>query len=215
MPDYLGYAAVSVAGAIGLSVFLLTGRAAGTRPSPTRIISGAAVFCAVTALSVFVLSRGCDIGETVCGTALFWLLLVCADTDVRTGTIPVPACLLIAAVFPVRIVFYLAEGCAAGAVFDHVFGGLAALAVSGVSGAVIRGGIGKGDIVLMTVYGLSAGFSGSVGALIISFALTVLAGLFVLVSKKGNLKSSLPFAPFLFAGHTAAFGIVSFVTVIK
>ena len=215
MPLFLGYAAVSAAGAIGLGVFLLTGRSAGTRPSPTRIISGAAAFCAVTALSAFVLSRGYDTGETVCGTALFWILLVCADTDVRTMTIPVPLCLLIAAVFPVRMFFYLADGGAAGAVFDHIFGGLAALAVSGVSGALIRGGIGKGDIVLMTVYGLSAGFSGSVGALIISFALTVLAGLFVLISKKGNLKTSLPFAPFLFAGHTAAFGIVSFISVIK
>ena len=215
MPLFLGYASVSAAGAIGLGVFLLTGRSAGTRPSPTRIISGAAAFCAVTALSVFVLSRGYDTGETVCGTALFWILLVCADTDVRTMTIPVPLCLLIAAVFPVRMFFYLADGGAAGAVFDHIFGCLAALAASGVSGAVIRGGIGKGDIVLMTVYGLSAGFSGSVGALIISFALTVLAGLFVLITKKGNLKTSLPFAPFLFAGHTAAFGIVSFISVIK
>jgi leader peptidase (prepilin peptidase)/N-methyltransferase len=69
-----------------------------------------------------------------------------------------------------------------------------------------RGGMGGGDIKLMAVLGLAAGWPYVLVVFLLSFILGSLSGLVLLVSKKRALKDSLAFAPFL----SLAFFLVTF-----
>lgn len=71
-----------------------------------------------------------------------------------------------------------------------------------IAGIIARNGLGMGDVKLIGVMGFFLGFRLLMSSLVITLTLTVLGGLFVLVTKKKGLKAELPFVPFAAVGTT-------------
>ncbi|HOM03327.1 MAG TPA: A24 family peptidase [Acetivibrio sp.] len=63
-----------------------------------------------------------------------------------------------------------------------------------------KGGVGMGDTKLIAVSGLYTGLAGILSTLFYSFVLSGITGIALLVSKKANSKSRIPFIPFLTLG---------------
>lgn len=66
--------------------------------------------------------------------------------------------------------------------------------------AVSRGGLGGGDVKLMTVSGLYLGIDGVLPAMLYGSVLTVLAAGILMLLKKIGRKDAIPLAPFLYVG---------------
>ncbi len=62
---------------------------------------------------------------------------------------------------------------------------------------ISRGGMGYGDVRLAALCGLVLGAPGIIAASMASFVLGGLAAVVVLVSRRGNMKTAIPFGPFL------------------
>ena len=70
-----------------------------------------------------------------------------------------------------------------------------------------RGGMGMGDVKLSAGIGLIAGFYGTQTLFLstfLSFILGALVGVALLLLRKGNLKTTLPFGPFMIIGQLVA-----------
>ena len=70
-----------------------------------------------------------------------------------------------------------------------------------------RGGMGMGDVKLSAGIGLIAGFYGTQTlflSTLLSFILGALVGVALLLLRKGNLKTTLPFGPFMIIGQLVA-----------
>ena len=65
-----------------------------------------------------------------------------------------------------------------------------------------KGGIGFGDIKLLTAVGLMLGLQGSFGVLLFGQLSAVLCAVVLMVMKKVTVKDSLPFGPFFYIGFT-------------
>lgn len=61
--------------------------------------------------------------------------------------------------------------------------------------------IGEGDGWLLIVTGLFAGFEGCLESFFAGVVMAAAVSIVLLVGKKGSLQTTLPFAPFLFAGY--------------
>ncbi|MDO4633856.1 MAG: hypothetical protein Q4B01_08385 [Eubacteriales bacterium] len=75
--------------------------------------------------------------------------------------------------------------------------GMTVLLISGIS----REAIGKGDALVLLVVGFSLGAGAACEVLAAGVFLSFPAALFVLISKKGDRRTELPFLPFLLAGY--------------
>lgn len=71
--------------------------------------------------------------------------------------------------------------------------------VSAVGMAAVRGGLGGGDAAIIIAIGAGTGLASLFWVLAVSFLMTSAAGIFIIARKKGNLKTNLPLAPYLFA----------------
>ena len=70
-----------------------------------------------------------------------------------------------------------------------------------------RGGMGMGDVKLSAGIGVIAGFYGTQTLFLstfLSFILGALVGVALLLLRKGNLKTTLPFGPFMIIGQLVA-----------
>jgi leader peptidase (prepilin peptidase)/N-methyltransferase len=85
-------------------------------------------------------------------------------------------------------------------VLDAIIGGLASLAVLGLLGMVIRGGVALGDLYLVGALGLLLGWRGIFVAVFIGAVLASIASIGLLLSRRVGMKSYIPFGPFLVAG---------------
>lgn len=83
---------------------------------------------------------------------------------------------------------------------DAVIGAVAALALLGVLGLVIRGGVALGDLYLVGALGLLLGWQGIFGAIFIGAILASVVSLGLLAVRRVGLRSYIPFGPFLVAG---------------
>ncbi|ABN52567.1 MAG TPA: prepilin peptidase [Hungateiclostridium thermocellum] len=63
-----------------------------------------------------------------------------------------------------------------------------------------KGGVGMGDTKLIAVSGLYTGLTGIISVLFYSFILSGITGIVLLILKKANSKSRIPFIPFLTLG---------------
>ena len=92
--------------------------------------------------------------------------------------------------------------------------GLVPAAILLTIGLISRGGMGLGDVKLAALMGWSAGWFG-IAATVSSFAVAFLLGgayaVIVLVTKKMNRKSAIPFGPFLLIGFWIAFAGGNFI----
>lgn len=64
-----------------------------------------------------------------------------------------------------------------------------------------RGGVGYGDIKMITVAALILGIYGTFSFLLVSHVLAAVAAIALLVSKKATRKDGLPFGPFFYLGY--------------
>ena len=133
------------------------------------------------------------------------LLAAAAYIDALSHRIPNQIVLGTAAVF---------AGCT---VLDLQLSGMdaAAMAVNSLAAAVIfflvfflvrlasRGGVGYGDIKMITAVGLIFGIYGTFSFLLVSHVLAAVAAIVLLASKKATRKDGLPFGPFFYLGYLA------------
>ena len=129
------------------------------------------------------------------------LLAAAAYIDALSHRIPNQIVLGTAAVF---------AGCT---VLDLLLSGMdaAAMAVNSLAAAVIfflvrlasRGGVGYGDIKMITAVGLIFGIYGTFSFLLVSHVLAAVAAIVLLASKKATRKDGLPFGPFFYLGYLA------------
>ena len=66
-----------------------------------------------------------------------------------------------------------------------------------------RGGVGYGDIKMITAAALILGVYGTFAFLLVSHVLAAVAAIVLLVSKKATRKDGLPFGPFFYLGYLA------------
>lgn len=153
-------------------------------------------------------------GYAVPRTVSFWpdlvrllcvlVLLACAARcDLDSRRIPNPLSLAVAAV------------AAAGAAANLIAFGRDGLVLAGgslLSAAVMfgvlmlcrffsRGGIGYGDIKLITALAAALGLYGVIGTLLAAQLTALLAALLLLALRRIRFRDSLPFAPFLYLGY--------------
>ena len=131
------------------------------------------------------------------------LLTAAADIDALSHKIPNWIVLCTAAVF---------AGCT---VLDFVLSGTDAvpMALNSVLAAAVffvvfflvrlasRGGVGYGDIKMITAAALILGIYGTFSFLLVSHVLAAVAAIALLVSKKATRKDGLPFGPFFYLGY--------------
>lgn len=67
-----------------------------------------------------------------------------------------------------------------------------------------RGGVGYGDIKMITAAALILGIYGTFSFLLVSHVLAAVAAIALLVSKKATRKDGLPFGPFFYLGYLVA-----------
>lgn len=77
---------------------------------------------------------------------------------------------------------------------------VAILVVLCLTRLLIKDGVGFGDIKLFAVLGLFFGIQGAVSAIFMSFVMSFLASVFLLVSKRKNKKEQIAFGPSILAG---------------
>lgn len=130
-------------------------------------------------------------------------LAAAASVDIQTHRIPNPIVLGIAAIY---------AGCSA---LDLLLSGADAvpMMLNGLVSAVVffgvffllraasRGGIGYGDIKLITAAALILGVYGTFGFLLFSHVLAAVAAVVLLLMKKATRKDGLPFGPFFYLGY--------------
>lgn len=83
---------------------------------------------------------------------------------------------------------------------DSVLGALAGGGVLLIASLLSKGGIGAGDVKAMTVAGMFFGLGNTFSVMLITFFLSAVSGLFMILSKKAGWKDELPMAPFLCCG---------------
>lgn len=74
------------------------------------------------------------------------------------------------------------------------------LAVLGLCRLISRGGVGMGDVKLLSAMGFLLGLYGSICVLLYAQLAALVCAVILLVSRKATWKDTLPFAPFFTAG---------------
>jgi leader peptidase (prepilin peptidase)/N-methyltransferase len=83
---------------------------------------------------------------------------------------------------------------------DALIGGGAAVAFLGALGLLVRGGVARGDLLLIAPLGLVLGWPAIFIAMFVAGLLSAVVGVGLLVSRRAGLQSYIPFGPFLVAG---------------
>lgn len=83
---------------------------------------------------------------------------------------------------------------------NALIGGAAAVAFLGVLGILVRGGVARGDLLLIAPLGLILGWPAIFIAMFVAGLLSAVVSLGLLVSRRAGLQSYIPFGPFLVAG---------------
>lgn len=83
---------------------------------------------------------------------------------------------------------------------DALIGGGAAVAFLGALGMVVRGGVARGDLLLIAPLGLLLGWPAIFIAMFLAGLLSAVVSVGLLVSRRAGLQSYIPFGPFLVAG---------------
>jgi leader peptidase (prepilin peptidase) / N-methyltransferase len=83
---------------------------------------------------------------------------------------------------------------------NAVIGGGAAVAFLGALGLLVRGGVARGDLLLIAPLGLLLGWPAIFIAMFVGGLLSAVVSVGLLVSRRAGLQSYIPFGPFLVAG---------------
>lgn len=123
-------------------------------------------------------------------TGVLVLLTGCSITDIREKKIHVGWCIAF------MIIGIVIELIGQREILDICAGMLPGIFVY-VTCIVTGGSIGKGDALVLIAAGIFIGIISSIILFICSLFLVAAAALFLLMLKKGNMKTRIPFVPFL------------------
>ena len=127
--------------------------------------------------------------------AIILMLILLSVSDLKSHTIPVLPVLVFAAVM--AAVHLSAGDLPAVRIFTGMLPGLFLLAVSLAS----RSSIGTGDGIAVAACGAAIGLSSELASLTAALVLCCAYSIVLLIRKKAGRKDTLPFLPFLTAGH--------------
>ena len=127
--------------------------------------------------------------------AVILMLILLSVSDLKSHTIPVLPVLVFAAVM--AAVHLTAGDLPAVRIFTGMLPGLFLLAVSLAS----RSSIGTGDGIAVAACGAAIGLSSELASLTAALVLCCAFSIVLLIRKKAGRKDTLPFLPFLTAGH--------------
>ena len=131
--------------------------------------------------------------------AAIFMLTGLSVSDLKSRTIPVLPVLLFAAVM--GVVHVLSGDLPALRILAGMLPGLFLLAVSLASGT----SIGTGDGIAVAACGAAIGFSSEFASLTAALLLCCAYSAVLLIRRKAGRKDTLPFLPFLTAGHMLVF----------
>lgn len=140
------------------------------------------------------------------------LLAAAAYIDALSHKIPNWVVLCTAAVFAGCTVldFALSGTDAVPMMVNSVLAAVAFFVVFFLVRLASRGGVGYGDIKMITAAALILGVYGTFAFLLVSHVLAAVAAIVLLVSKKATRKDGLPFGPFFYLGYLATILLGSF-----
>ena len=96
--------------------------------------------------------------------------------------------------------FLLRPAQVAGLLVSGLLGGAGMLAALGICRLISRGGIGMGDIKLLSAMALVLGLYGGVCTLLYAQLMALVCAVVLLISRRASWKDSIPFAPFFWGG---------------
>lgn len=124
---------------------------------------------------------------------VIWLLL-CSLQDIRKKKIQI---VLIAAGFLIIFVYSIFK---IDIILWNRLAGLIPGIILLILNPVTRGQVGLGDGLIVSILGISLGFFATAGMLILGLFGSALLSLFLIIFKKANKKTTIPFIPFLLLG---------------
>lgn len=135
------------------------------------------------------------------------LLIICSITDIKTKQISLKICIsFLMFGFGWKIMIEdmsLMDISLVNICFGTV-PGIILYAVSILS----RGGIGKGDAVLMGVIGMYIGIKNSIILFVSALLLIACFSIVLIILKKGNMKTKIPFVPFILIAFIIQAGFI-------
>lgn len=135
--------------------------------------------------------------EIISSYILLVILLISAVTDIKSGLILNR--LMIAGLIlglALKIITFDLDILKSSIIFFIATGGILFI-ISYVS----KGGLGMGDVKLITVSSLFMDITTTITVFLISLILTAVSAVILLLLKKTGMKQKIPFAPFLLAGY--------------
>lgn len=152
---------------------------------------------------------GCKIYTALSSVLLVNFMVVLAQTDIKRRIIPNK---YLAVLFLLRTVFlFFTFGNAGMTVYtavDAAAGMTAGFLITLIMSLLSKNGLGAGDIKMFAVIGYFAGLSGILDILLYTCMFCFLFSVILLITKKCSLKSSIPMAPFAFAGTVFYFAFM-------
>ena len=126
------------------------------------------------------------------------LLAVLAYSDIKTRSVDPRLCLGFAA--GTALIHLAAGDLSAGEIIGAVILGMVFIGLS----HLMRGAIGAGDGFAVLAAGCGTGFSFELASVMYGLVLSAAAALILIVVKHAGRKATLPFLPYLLAGHALA-----------
>lgn len=133
-----------------------------------------------------------------------FLVLACASvTDAELFLIPnkYPLILVVSRVLCIIPELVVARESVLSRLFSSVLGAVFCLIVLMLTSKITRGGLGYGDVKLLSALGFLCGLYMVIYTLVISCFLCALVSIGLLVTKKKKMKDILPMGPFVFFGY--------------
>lgn len=135
-------------------------------------------------------------------TICYYVILAAAIIDFRIKRIPN---LLSVILIVSRLLILIYEVLFVEEVVAYLVSSLIGCFLSGLmlifANRLSKGGIGAGDIKLLSCLGLMCGLYVVFSTLLIALVLCILASLFLLIMKKSGKKEQIPFGPFIYFGY--------------
>lgn len=164
------------------------------------VLAGIVIVSSVT--GYVVANRMSFLVATIEIAACYLAVLAAAVIDIKTKTIPnvIPIALVI-----LRFVIFIYELLFVNAAFSYLaaslVGALFCAFLLIAANKISKGGIGGGDIKLISSIGFVCGLSVAFYSMLLSLISCGIVSAVLLVSKKCSTKDQLPFGPFLYLGY--------------
>lgn len=135
--------------------------------------------------------------------AIYVFFSLAMVTDIRSCTIPN---IFIIGMLLIRIVlmvfeFFLRRDVFGNLVKESLVGGFFCLIILLLVSFITKGGLGMGDVKLLSAQGFLIGLYGVINTVMYALVCCTICALFLIVTNKRSMKDKLPFAPFIFLGY--------------